>query len=189
MSGAFDELHRRPRRTVPAIVAALILALSAAWVVWSTAYRLVRDDWPAPTARVLDALAGSAWTSVLGWTIGGGLLLLGVVAIIVGCAPGRFRTATLRRETHPDVRVGAAFLTSSGLLLLARSLVAQIDGVEKVDVTVAGRRLRVAVRTTLSDTSVLRSTVRTALTRQLGEVGVSPVPRISVHAQRRGSRV
>lgn len=188
MSGAFDELHRRPRRTVPAVVTALILALLAAWAAWSATYRLLTNRWPVPTERLLASLGTSAWTSPLGWASGAGLLVVGVIAVMAGGAPGPFRTATLRRETHPDVRIGAAFLARSGLLRLADSFVAQIDGVEKVDVSLAGRRLRVAVRTTLSDTSGLRSTVRATLTRQLDDAGVTPVPRISVRAKRRGGR-
>ena len=183
------DLHRRPRRTVPAVGAALVLVVLAVAVLGSAAAHLATGQWPGPVQLALSRLEGPAWSSPLGWGLGLGLAGLGVVLVFAALAPGRVHTVRMATGATPaHLKVGAAYLTKAGVARLAARRLADLDGVDQVSVSMPGRRLRARVRTSLSDRARLRSAVRSAVSTRLADAGVSPVPKMSVRIARRGPR-
>lgn len=182
-------LHRKPRRTGPAVAVALVLFILAAFVVVAAMSRLVSGRWPGPVQLALGRLEGPVWTSPLGWGLGAGVAGLGLVLITVALAPGRVGTVSMGNgETPAHLRAGAAYMTKEGLARLVARRLTDLDGVDQAAVSMPGRRLRARVRTSLSDRARFRSSVRTAVSTRLADCGVSPVPKIAVKIVRRGAR-
>lgn len=182
-------LHRRPRRTVPAVAAAVVLLALALAVLVSAAARLATGRWPGSVEVVLSQLEGPAWSSPLGWGLGVGLTAIGLVLVIAALAPGRVRTVRMASGSTPaHLRTGTAYMTKEGLARLAARRLADLDGVDQAAVSMSGRRLRARVRTSLDDRARLRAAVRSAVSTRLTDSGVSPVPKMSVRIARRGAR-
>lgn len=183
------DLHRRPRRSVPAVAAAVVLLVLALAVLVSAAAYLATGEWPGPVEVALSRLEGPAWSSSLGWGVGVGLAGLGLVLVIAALTPGRMRTVRMAVDDPPvHLRAGTAYLTKAGLARLAARRLADLDGVDRATVSMPGRRLRARVTTSLADKASLRGSVRSAVGTRLADCGVSPVPKMSVRIVRRGTR-
>lgn len=178
---------RRSRRRIPAAITAALLLLVAILVGWAAAEQLLARRWPVFAEQVFAGLQRTAWTSTLGWSLAVGLTILGLLGIVLAVA-GRGRTLSVASPSSPHVRDGRVQLTRSGLVRLATVRIRDIDGVDRVAVRVAGRRVRARIRTSLTDTAALRSAVRGALTAQFAEIGISPPPKITIKTAHQDAR-
>ncbi len=188
MSRTSRELHRRPRRRTPAIVTAVALLVVGVLVGWAAGQRLLTGSWPGFAQRGWTLLERSSWLSPLGWGLAATLLVLGLSLGLAAVVPGRFRSIELAGTTSPQVRAGAAYLSRGGLARLAAAHLSDLDGVDHVTVSATGRRLHATIRTSLTDTSGLRSAAREALAHRFTDVGTTPLPKVRVTAVRRGAR-
>ncbi len=188
MTATFPALHRRPRRRVPATIAAVGLFGVGGLLVWAAGQQLATQTWPGFAARLTASLTTSAWTSPLGWGLAIGFVLVGLVLVAVALTPGHARSIPLAESSAAQVRAGAAYLTYGGLARLAAVQARDIDGADDVRATAVGRRLRVVVITPLTDTAALAETVRTSVQTRLGQSGVAPAPRIDVRVRHREVR-
>jgi len=168
-----------PRRRIPAAVTAVLLLLLAILVGWAAAEQLVARRWPTFAERLFAGLQNTAWTSTLGWALGVGLTILGILVMAVAVS-GRTHTLGVVSPPSPHVRHGQVVLTRNGLSRLVAGRICDIDGVDRAAVRVVGRRVRARIRTSLSDTTALRSAVRDALAAQFTEIGLTPPPKISI---------
>jgi hypothetical protein len=171
---------RHPWRRIPAAVAALLLLVLAVLLGWAAGRQLLSRRWPGFADAIFGQLANTAWTSVLGWSLGVGLVLVGLGLIFLARRAGRGRSLAVTTPSSPQVRDGAAYVTGAGLARLAEARIRDIDGVDRVAVIVAGRRVRARIRTSLVDTQTLQTAVRSAVTEQAQQIGVSPAPKVSV---------
>ena len=169
----------RPRRRLPAAITAVLMLLLAILVGWAAVEQLAARRWPAFAEQLFAGLQRTAWTSTLGWALGVGLTIVGALVIVVAVS-GRTRTLTVASPSSPHVRDGRVVLTRGGLVRLVAGRIRDIDGVDRAAVTVVGRRVRAKIRTSVSDTTALRSAVRDALTEQFTDIGLTPPPKISI---------
>lgn len=143
MSRAFDDLHRRPRRTLPTVATAAVLLLVALVVIGSAAQRLATGTWPRFVPKMTTTLERTAWVSPLTWGLGAALIVVGILLLGAALRPGRFVSAPLAGIAAPtEVQNAAAYLTSSGLARIAERRTADLDGVDEVAVRVTGRGMR-----------------------------------------------
>ncbi len=170
---------QRPRRRIPAAITAVLLLLLAVLVGWAAGEQLRARRWPAFAEQLFAGLQRTAWRSALGWALGVGLAIIGV-ALPTLAVTGRVRPLGLPSPSSPQVRNSRVVVTRAGLARLATVRIHDIDGVDRVAVTAAGRRVRARIRTSLTDSTTLQSAVREALTAQFAEIGLSPPPKISV---------
>lgn len=89
-------LHRRPSRTVPALIASVLLLALGVLLCWLAVYRLVEGRWPESLLSGADAAGRTAWNDPAAWITGGVLAGLGLVLLLCGLIPGGYRTLPLR---------------------------------------------------------------------------------------------
>ncbi len=173
----------RPRRTVPAVVAAAVLfgagGLAAAGIIAA----LVGSSLGfLPSQAVTALVRQTSWSSPIFLAVSAAVAAVGVVMIMIATVPGRPRLVAL--ATHaPHLVAGAT--RASVRRVLARAAT-EVDGV--ADARVKLRRRRVAVRATsrLRDTSGLAGQVHAAVEDRLGAVAPLQPMRVKVRARRRG---
>lgn len=172
-------MKRRSRRSVPALLTALVL-LGACVVTAVVAIQLLLGERPWLS---YDAIAGSLhdlrWTDVLPAVAGGVLALLGLVLLLAAVVPGA--ATVLPLDGLFDT--GAA---RGGYRSTLRSAAAGVDGVSRARVRLGKRRAQVRVDTARSRPEGLADAVRTAVTQRLDQIG--PVRRPSVEVRVRSPR-
>ncbi|WP_395727815.1 DUF6286 domain-containing protein [Nakamurella sp.] len=163
-SAAVTAAPARGRRTVAAVVVAVLLFLLAGFAVWQ-AVLLQLGRRPEP----LDSASISAWLNTTPWSepviiaIGAVISLLGLWLIALALIPPRPTMLDLR-EKHPDVitRIRPADLRRA-LDGAARS----VDGISAARTILRHDRAIVEVRSPLGDPSALPDKVAAAVSDQL----------------------
>jgi hypothetical protein len=169
-------MSRLPRRTVPALVAGLILLAACVLV----AVSCVQTIAGAPPALSFAALGRAATSLTLGdprvLAAGGLLVLLGAVLLLCAVLPGTPQVFSLAAHEGG----AAAGVSRHGL---ARDLAARArrtDGITAARVDLGARTVRVTARTPLRDHSGLAERVRAAIDARLAEVELARHPRVRV---------
>lgn len=181
------QLRRRPSRTVPATVVALvILALGVLTAIASTS-RLVSGSWPATVSSAAAAVAPLAWASTAVLASGAVVALLGLVLLVAGVKLGSSRTATLTAGGVGDAVGGTEFVISTrSLARMAAARADQVDGVDKVSASASARRVELQVTTTSEHVDEIRRQVTEGVTERLAATGVQPVPRVRATVRTKG---
>ncbi|MEO3813691.1 DUF6286 domain-containing protein [Sphaerisporangium sp. B11E5] len=172
----------RPRRTVPAVVAAVLLAaagiLTLVQAVASTPGSPVRVagldravDWV--TARWVDPATVAA--SALA-------LLVGLVLLWCGLSPGRPRLVPLA-SPDPHSAVG---ITKGAMRRHMAAVADDVDGVSRARVRLGRRRMDVSVSTPLREPGDLRERVAGAVEHHLEELAPLRRPKVRVAVRRKG---
>ncbi|GLX92412.1 hypothetical protein Hesp01_03620 [Herbidospora sp. NBRC 101105] len=172
----------RPKRKVPAAIAALVLlaaglliAVQALSALFGHPARIVPYD------RVADWARAATWQDNAVMASAGAVAIVGVLLILIGTVPGRPRLVALR-SGDPDM------IISTPRRMLARVLgtvAAQVDGVRRARARVRGRRVTVHAGTDLRDTAAVRERVRVAVEDELAKL--APVGRYTVKTKVRGA--
>lgn len=166
-SGAPAAVTARPargRRTVAAVVVAVLLFALAGFAVWQAVLvQLGRQPDPLDAARISAWLNTTAWSAPLIIATGAVLAVIGLWLIALALIPPRPTMLDLREE-HPDVitRIRPADLRRA-LDGAARS----VDGISDARTTLRGGRAVVEVTSPLGDPSALPDKVSTAVVAQL----------------------
>ncbi|MGO1183215.1 MAG: DUF6286 domain-containing protein [Micrococcaceae bacterium] len=178
-------LHRRPSRTVPALLAVVVVLVLAALALWSGLTVLLTGAWPVAAENVLQSLGATSWSSPTGWAVAVGCAVLGLVLLLCALIPGARNAAPLRTpEPGESARDGVdALLLSQGMATLASAVAAQVDGVAGVRTSAAPRSVFVTVTTPLRDTEALVAEVREQVEHRLAGTGLVRAPRVRVTAQ------
>lgn len=163
-SAAVTARPARGRRTVAAVVVAVLVFLLAGFAVWQ-AVLVQLGGRPAP----LDAAQISAWLNTTPWSApaivaaGAVIALIGLWLIALALIPPRPTMLDLREE-HPDVitRIRPADLRRA-IDGAARS----VDGISDARTTLSRGRAVVEVRSPLGDPSALPDKVAAAVSEQL----------------------
>jgi hypothetical protein len=173
----------RPRRGVPAVVAALVLlacgGLVAAEVVSALAGRPLRL---VPYEQVAEWASRTAWQDRATLLTAGATAAVGVLLILIAVVPGRPRLVALRTG-DPDLVAG---VPRSALARMLAAAASDVDGVREARARVRGRRVLVAATTGLRETTRLTERVRAAVEDELGRF--SPVYPMSIRTRVRGVR-
>lgn len=172
-------LRRRPSRTVPAtIVAVLVLALGVL-VAIAAISRLVTGSWDTVVTRPAGSVATQTWASSAVLTAAVLALVVGVVLVVAGLKPGSYRSARLNGPTGEGVEQTDYVITNGAVARLAAGAADLVDGVDKVSASAGGRTVRLRLTTSSEQTAQIRDRVVEGVTRSLAATGLDPAPRVS----------
>lgn len=176
-------LRRRPSRSGPATIAALVLLAGATTVAWAAISRLVTGTWPAFTDAARDAVSPLAWDSPAVWAAAILLVLLGLALLLAAILPGRHTTARLVGPGGGDARSAEAVISRRGLARISAAHVDQTDGVDSSSIRASAKKVEVLVKTPLRDAGELPGDLRDSLARKLRSLGLEPVPKVVVRVR------
>jgi len=169
-------MNRLPRRTVPALVAGLVLLAACVLV----AVSCVQTIAGARPALPFDALGRALSALTLGdprvLAAGGLLVLLGAVLLLCAVLPGTPQVFSL--ATHEGG--AAAGVIRHGLARDLAERARRTDGITAARVDLGTRTVRVTARTPLRDQSGLAERVRAGIDARLAEVELARDPLVRV---------
>ena len=175
---------RRPRRSVPAAITALIVLALCVAVAVATIQTLLGQ---APFVRLDQLLAVSSsqqWNSVGAIVAAVVAAVLGVILLLAALRPGKPTVLPLARLVDHD----GSPLADAGVRrqTLAKDLTAAARAVNGVSTaTVSARRATVTVTvvTASSEPEAVPGRVSERLTERLGEIAPARLPRVRVRAR------
>ena len=151
MRAPVQKLIRRPSRSIPSIILALLLLTAGGLGAWLLGHRIVSGTWPDRAVTTLDAIGSAAVLITAGIAA-----VCGLVMILMALWPG----VPERVEILPDAVPGQTAVTRRDLAGLVRTQVEQVDGVHSVAVTARRSRVDVVVLSVLDDLTPVRETAR-----------------------------
>ncbi|MCQ1994164.1 DUF6286 domain-containing protein [Arthrobacter sp. zg-Y1171] len=187
-------MRRRPSRSVPAAISAIVMLALGVSLVWAAVARLIQGSWPAFVTEPLRWLSETGWDSTRGWTGAVVLLLIGLILLLCGMVPGDFSALPLRAKPVnmpglpgageaggvPSVRGGETVVMSRrAVARLAASTCDHIDGVATASATASSRKVHLDVRTALHGTTDLQHWVVDGVRSRLAATGLDPVPEVT----------
>lgn len=187
-------MRRRPSRSVPATIAAVLMLALGVALAWAAVVRLADGTWPVFVTEPLRWLQETTWDSSRGWTAAVVLGVLGLILLLCGIIPGEFRALPLRATRVdmpglpgagdtggvPSVRGGETVVMSRrAVARLAASTCDHIDGVASASATASSRRVHLDVTTALRGTSDLQHWVVDGVRSRLAATGLDPVPEVT----------
>lgn len=172
-------LRRRPSRTVPAtVVAVLLLALGVLTAI-ATISRLATGSWPTQVTGPASAVGALTWASSALLTAAVVAVVLGLVLLVAGLKPGAYRSTVLRGPSGDPVEQTDYVISNAAVARLAAGRADLVDGVDKVSASADGRRVRLRLTTSSSQTTEIRDRVVRGVTESLTATGLDPAPRVS----------
>lgn len=174
-------LGRRPARSVPAALTAVVLLALGVGLTWAAVQRLVQGTWPPFASQTAAWIAASTWGSiaVLGVTVA--LTVIGLILLVAAMKPGRPNALPIDPGS-PDGSIEVVMARRS-LAKLATARASQVDGVDSVSTVVGARRVTVTVKTPSQQRSEIEQQVRDRVTRALESAGLAPMPALVVRAR------
>lgn len=176
-NGRSSRLRRRPSRAIPALIVSILLLATAVAVVWICLARLIEGEWPQFLQPWRDGLDTANWNSPSMWIAGGVAVVVGVILLLCAIVPGQFTAIRVGDEAADQM--GESVMTRRAVAHLARSRCAQIDGVGSATATASNRHVHLSVKSSLRDSSELRTRVIDEVHERLESAGLHPVPRVS----------
>lgn len=166
----------RPRRSWPAVITGLlVLALavvSAAEVIAALSGSPLRL---IPVGAATEYATTATWSEPSVQIASAVLAFIGLALIVLALVPGKGRWMALRTD-DPALVVG---LTRSALRRAVASAAHGVGGVDGVNVSVRGNRMKVHVTTGLRDSEGLPAEVTAAVQRRLEEL--APLRNMRIH--------
>lgn len=181
-------LRRRPSRTVPAtIVAVVLLALGGLTAVAAVA-RLVTGTWPGQVLGPARTVSALTWGSTAVIVAGATVALIGLILVAAAVKPGPYRTARLQVSGEAPGAVDQTdfVISTRGLARLAAARADLVDGVDKVAVSASARRIHLQVRTSSEQAEQIRRQITDDVGRTLSAAGVQPPPRVTAAVRTKG---
>ena len=179
-------LRRRPNRTVPATIVALVLLAVGVLALVAAIYRLAQGGWPTQVSSPAGSVAGATWGSAPVLVSGVVVLLVGVVLLVAGIKLGAFHAAQLATPEGGAVEETDYVISSRSLARLSAARADTVDGVDKVSASASGNRVRVKVTTTSEKTDDITHRVQQRVSDTLAAIGVQPAARVSVTVHTKG---
>ena len=149
-------LIRRPSRSAPSVILALLLLAVGGLGAWLTGHRIVTGTWPDYTVTTLDTVGSTTLGSAAVLTAAGIAALCGLSMILAALWPG----LPERIEILPDAVPGQTAVRRRDLAALVRTQVEQIGGVHSAAVTTRRSRVDVVVLSVLDDLSPVLEAAR-----------------------------
>ena len=156
MRAPIQKLIRRPSRSVPSVILALLLLTAGGLGAWLLGHRIVNGTWPDRAASTLDAVESTTLGSAAVLITAGIAAVCGLVMILMALWPG----VPEHVEILPDAVPGQTAVTRRDLAGLVRTQVEQVDGVHSVAVTARRSRVDVVVLSVLDDLTPVREAAR-----------------------------
>lgn len=190
--GRSTRLRRRPSRTVPALIVGILLLATGVALGWLTIARLVDGTWSTILQGPRDWLTGLAWNGPGVWGIGIAAVVVGLILLLCAIIPGGFNALTVRNASGDDGDGQAqrhereTVMTRRAVAHLAKAQCGQIDGVSSATATATNKRVHLKVKTSLRDTSDLRTRVTDGVRDRMNAIGLDPLPRVTTTVESKG---
>ncbi|MFJ7213491.1 DUF6286 domain-containing protein [Amycolatopsis sp. NPDC098790] len=169
-------MKRRPRRSVPALLTALVLLAGCVLVTVVTVQLILGErPWISYDA-VAATLHDLHWTDLLPAVAGGVLALLGLVLLLAAVLPGAATVLPLDGLFDSGAARG-------GYRSTLRAAAAGVDGVSAARVKLRTRRVKVRVETSRTQPDGLTDAVRAAVTDRLDRIGPATRPAVAVRVR------
>ena len=147
MRAPIQKLIRRPSRSVPSVILALLLLTAGGLGAWLLGHRIVNGTWPDRAASTLDAIESTTLGSAAVLITAGIAAVCGLTMVLTALWPG----LPERIEILPDAIPGQTAVRRRDLAALVRTQVEQIGGVHSAAVTTRRSRVDVVVLSVLDD--------------------------------------
>lgn len=178
MSRATDRLTRRPPRSVPVTVIAVLAVAVGGIGAWLLGAYLLEGAWPAGSAEAIDGIGATPLDAAPLLIVAGVVGLLGLILLISAILPGD----PARREILADETPGQTAVSRRDLSRRVQRSVEHVDGVQGARVSLRRSRLDVLVRTPIEDTETVRRRAHAAVDEAIEQM--SPVralrPRVRI---------
>ena len=174
------KLIRRPSRSTPSVLLALLLLTAGGLGAWLTGHRIVTGTWPDRTITTLDAIGSATLGSVTVLTAAGIAAACALVMILAALWPGLPERVTLLPDTVP----GQTAVRRRDLATLVRNQVEQIGGVHSATVTTRRSRVDVVVHTVLDDLDPVQEAARKKTDEALETLQPAGIARSRVRIKR-----
>lgn len=177
-------LRRRPSRTVPAVIAALILLAVAVAVVWVSVLRLASGAWPTFVVDAANWAHDVSFGSTTAIAAAGGVAAIGLVMLLCAIIPGQYTALSVN---NPDLDGGGGttevVMTRRSVARLATARADEVDGVGSVSTSARARSVALSITTPSSQRDAVGATVKQKVRDALQSAGVDPLPRVSVNVR------
>ena len=164
------KLIRRPSRSTPSVILALLLLTAGGLGAWLTGHRIVTGTWPDRTVTTLDTIGSTALGSVT----------CALAMILAALWPGLPERVTLLPDTVP----GQTAVRRRDLASLVRTQVEQIGGVHSATVTTRRSRVDVVVLSVLDDLEPVQEAARKTTDEALETLQPAGITRSRVRIKR-----
>ena len=175
-------MKRRPRRSTPAVLTALVLLAACALVAVVAIQMIIGASAWVDYRSVASTLHGMDWNDLGTALTGGVLALAGLLMLLTAVLPGAPTVLPLNGDPT-GMDSGA---TRRGLRSTLRTGASTVDGVNAAKLRLGRRKVAVVVRTNRTNTTGLDDAVRTAIEHRLDQVNLAdrPTLTVKVHATR-----
>ncbi|WP_214410649.1 DUF6286 domain-containing protein [Sphaerisporangium fuscum] len=171
----------RPRRTVPATLTALALAVAAILALVGAVAAAAGGLVHAPQAGWLTPLDRLHWDDPSALATASVAVVLGFLLLAAALIPGRPRAIPLASE-DPQILTG---ITRSGLCRHVAAVAGHVPGVSGARARLRGRRLHVTATTPLRDPGELPGQVAGAVSARLSELRPLKPVKVDVSIRRK----
>ena len=169
------KLIRRPSRSTPSVLLALLLLTAGGLGAWLAGHRIVTGTWPDRTVTTLDTIGSTALGSVAVLAAACALAM-----ILAALWPGLPERVTLLPDTVP----GQTAVRRRDLASLVRTRVEQIGGVHSATVTTRRSRVDVVVLSVLDDLDPVQEAARKTTDEALETLQPAGITRSRVRIKR-----
>ena len=167
-------IRRRPTRSIPAVIVAVVLLALAVGAVWAGVTALSGGS--TGMVESISAAAGTPWSAQAAYIPSIAVAIVGVVLILTALVPGH-------HDGHLVDHQGAAeaVLTKRGLRTYLDDQASDVDGVDSARTTVKGRKTDIRVGTYALDHRAVGADVRRTLQGRVDDLNLRHAPRVRVH--------
>lgn len=175
-------MKRRPRRSTPAVLTALVLLAACALVAVVAIQMIIGEPGWVDYRSVASTLHGMHWNDLGTLLAGGVLALAGLLMLLAATLPGPAMVLPLSGDL-----VGMdSGVTRRSLRSTLRVAASTVDGVSAVKLRLGRRKVAAVVRTNRTNTTGLNDAVRAAIEHRLDQINPAdrPIPTVKVQTIR-----
>ncbi|MGH3436303.1 MAG: DUF6286 domain-containing protein [Sciscionella sp.] len=177
---------RRPRRTLPASLLAMVILAVCVLVATSCIELLVRRRPLIPFATIATWAHQLHWNDTMVLVAGSVVAALGLLSLLCGVLPGK---PTVLPLTEADSAFPTdAGVSRNGLRSALRVTLGDTDGVRRGRLRVRRRRISWMAHTERRDTDAVRVAAGNAVAARLSGVGLAITPRLRLRVKHRRNK-
>lgn len=178
MSANPDRLTRRPPRSVPLILLAVLAVVVGGTGAWLVGAYLINGAWPAAAAGAMESIGTARFDAVPLQAAAAAVGLVGLLLLISALVPGD----PARRAILEDTTPGQTAVSRRDLSRRVQRSVEHVDGVQSARVSLHRNRLDVLVRTPIEDTQTVQRRAGAAVEGAVSDLNPvrNPRPRIRI---------
>ena len=184
-----SSLRRRPSRTVPATIAAVVVTGLGVAGVWASIERLSSGRWPIWVGSTHKWLGSQTWGTAVVIVLAAVVAIIGLLLLLSAIKPGmpnayEIEGADVSGDPDSTTTGDTEFvMTRKSVAKLARAHAATVPGVDSVSALVTSRRVTLSVKTLSEQGQAIEERVTSQVTGALVAAGLSPQPTVSTKAR------